>query len=126
MILTNSILVDVRGALGLSTTTSDFDSELLMHINASIGVLNQNGVGREVLITDETTTWEDLQDPARSENNAHFKMAPLFVMLNTKLLFDPPPPSSVQYYQSSIDQLLWRLRVGYEEVTTTTTTHNEW
>jgi hypothetical protein len=122
LILTDSVLENVRSAVGLTATTSDFDTELLMHINASIGKLNQNGIGKDVMVTDSTTTWDDLQDPTQVEYNDNFKMVPLFIMLSTKSLFDPPPPSSVQYHQSSIDQLLWRLKVGYEEPYTTTTT----
>ncbi len=125
MILTDSILENIRTAVGLSPTTSDFDTDLLMHINASIGKLNQNGVGKEILVTDVTATWGDLQDPAQSDHNGYFKMVPLFIMLNTKLLFDPPPPSNVQYHQSSIDQLLWRLKIAYEEYNTTTTTSGD-
>lgn len=115
MIATNSILEDIRLAVGLSKDTSDFDTELIMHINASIGALNQNGVGRDVLVENTTSVWDDLKDPSQSLHNSYFKMVPLFVMLSTKLLFDPPPPSSVQYHQTSIDQLLWRLKIAYEE-----------
>lgn len=121
MDLTNSILVDVRLSVGLSADTSDFDTELLMHTNAAIGTLNQNGVGKDLLVTDVTSTWNDLQEPTQS-GNSFFKMVPLFIMLNTKLLFDPPPPSSVQVYQSQIEQTLWRLKIAYEEPLTTTTT----
>lgn len=118
MILTNSILEDVRSAVGLSRDTHDFDTDLLMHINSAIGELNQNGVGKGIVVTDVTTTWGELQDPTQSDSNIYFKMVPLFITLSTKLLFDPPPPSSVQYHQSSIDKLLWRLKVAYEGVTT--------
>jgi hypothetical protein len=122
LILTNSVLVDIRKSVGLSPETSDFDTDLLMHINSSIGTLNQNGVGNDLLITDDTSTWGDLQKSTQMEHNNYFKMVPLFIMLSTKLLFDPPPPSSVQYHQTAIDQLLWRLKVAYEEPYTTTTT----
>lgn len=125
---TKSILVDVRTGVGLSPETSDFDTELLMHINAHIGSLNQNGVGKSIVVTDDTSTWGDLQDPAQSErNDEYFKVVPLFITLSTKLLFDPPPPSSVQYHQSAIDTLLWRLKVAYEEpLVTTTTSSGDW
>jgi hypothetical protein len=122
LILTNSILEDVRGAVGLSRDVSDFDTDLLMHINASIGSLNQNGIGNDLVVIDDVSTWGDLQNSAQIDYNNYFKMVPLFIMLSTKLLFDPPPPSSVQYHQTAIDQLLWRLKIAYEEPLTTTTT----
>lgn len=114
MILENSILEDIRLAMGLSKTTSDFDTDLLMHVNAAIGKLNQNGVGAELVVFDTDATWDDLQDPMQADSNNSFKMVPLFIALSTKLLFDPPPPSSVQLHQSNIDQLLWRLKMAYE------------
>lgn len=118
---TNSILEDVRLAVGLTIDTSDFDTDLLMHINASIGTLNQNGIGKNLIVIDTASTWNDLQEPTQY-GNEFFKMVPLFIMLSTKLLFDPPPPSIVQYHQAHIDQLLWRLKIAYEEPLTTTTT----
>lgn len=128
MILTDSILEDIRSAVGVSRNNTDFDTELLMHINASIGKLNQNGIGKGLTVTDTSTTWGDLQEPTQTVYDEYFKMVPLFITLSTKILFDPPPPSSVQYHQSSIDQLLWRLKVAYEsyQITTTTTTSIDW
>jgi hypothetical protein len=113
--LTNSILKDVRVMVGLSADTSDFDTDLLVHINSSISKLNQNGVGNFLLVTDDTSTWNDLQNPLQVEGNKYFNMVPTFIFLSTKLIFDPPPPSTVQHYANNIDQSLWRLKVAYEE-----------
>lgn len=114
MNLENSILEDIRLAMGLAKTDPSFDTDLLMHINAAIGKLNQNGVGKELVVIDTDDIWDDLQDPTQADSNNSFKMVPLFIALSTKLLFDPPPPSSVQLHQSSIEQLLWRLKMAYE------------
>lgn len=110
-----SILQDIRVAVGLSADTDDFDTELLMHINSAIGKLNQNGVGNFIVVNNEETTWNDLQNPDQVEGNKYFQMIPLFIAMSTKLVFDPPPPSAVPVYQNSIDQMLWRLKVAYEE-----------
>lgn len=122
MELTKSILEDIRIAVGLNKDTVDFDTELIMHINSGIGTLNQNGIGRFIVVTDTSKTWGDLQDPIDVEGNKYFAMVPLFITLSTKILFDPPPPSTVEYYATSIDKTLWRLKIAYEVVTTTTTT----
>lgn len=122
MDLTNSILENIRESVGLSSTTSDFDTDLLMHINSAIVKLNQNGIGNFIMVEDISTTWEDLQDPTQTEGNKSFQMIPLFISLSTKLLFDPPPPSNVQYHACNIDQMLWRLKIAYEQPYTTTTT----
>lgn len=114
MDLNATILGEVREAVGLSSEPSPFDTDLLMHINGATGKLNQNGVGNVIPITKDTT-WADFQNPSQTDGNQYFHMIPLFVTLSTKLLFDPPPPSSVQYHANNIDQLLWRLKVAYEE-----------
>jgi len=110
-----SILKDIRQAVGLSSDTTDFDADLLMHINSAIGKLNQNGIGKFLLVTDDEAIWNDMLDPTQTAGNQYVGLIPLYVELSTKLLFDPPPPSSVQYHASNIDQLLWRLKIAYEE-----------
>lgn len=115
MDLTKSILKDIREAVGLSSDSTEFDTELLMHINSSIGKLNQNGVGAFLVVQNEESKWSDLQDPSQVEGNKFFQLIPLFMTLSTKLLFDPPPPSSVQYYADNVNQHLWRLKLAYEQ-----------
>jgi hypothetical protein len=110
-----SILHDIRVAVGLSVDTSDFDTELLMHINSAIGKLNQNGVGKFLVVNDELDKWIDLQDETQVEGNKYFQQVPLFIAMSAKLVFDPPPPSAVPVYQNNIDQILWRLKIAYEE-----------
>lgn len=119
---TKSILRDIRSAVGLTEDTVDFDTDLIMHINVALGKLNQNGVGLPVVVTNDTTTWGDFKDPLQVKGNEFFKMVPLFVALSTRIIFDPPPPSAVEYFGNSIEQLLWRLKIAYEELYTTTTT----
>lgn len=115
MYIEQSILKNTRAALGLAEDANDFDIDLIMHINAAIGTLNQNGVGRPLVVKDESQIWSELQDPLQIKGNEYFHMIPLFVTLSTKLIFDPPPPSTVEVYRHNIDQLLWRLKIAYEE-----------
>lgn len=114
MNLDNSILVDVREALGLPPTTSDFDKELIPHINAAIGKLNQNGIGNYLVVTGAEQKWKDLKNLSQIDGNNYFSSVPLFINISTKILFDPPPPSSVQYHATIASELLWRLKVAYE------------
>lgn len=126
MDLTKSILREVREAVGLTATTTDFDTELIMHINAAIGELNQNGVGNFLIVKDEEARWVDLQDILQIEGNKYFQLVPLFVSLSTKLVFDPPPPSSVEFQANSANKLLWRLKLAYEEPYFVTTEGGEY
>lgn len=111
---TKSILKDVRASVGLTEDTTDFDSELIMYINTALITLNQNGVGRLVTIVDDTTTWSEFKEPTQILGNANFSLVPSFVMLSTKVIFDPPPPSAVDHFNRMVDSILWRLKVGYE------------
>lgn len=114
MELTESILRDIRTTVGLDSDSADFDTDLLMHINSATATLNQNGIGNPIVVN-ASTTWGDFQNPNQTVGNEYFQMVPLFVTLTTKLIFDPPPPSTVQYYASNAEQILWRLKVAYEE-----------
>lgn len=110
----NSILKDVRQAVGLAPDNSDFDTELLQHINASIGKLNQNGVGKYLVVSGEEQKWSDLKNPDQVEGNHYFASVPLFITLSTKIIFDPPPPSSVEHHARNASESLWRLKIAYE------------
>jgi hypothetical protein len=118
--LTKSILKDVRETVGSGAESPDFDTELLMHINAAVGKLNQAGVANFIVVRDETDTWGDLQDPLQIVGNKYFHMIPLYISLSTKLIFDPPPPSAVEYQTKQVEELLWRLKIAYESTELTT------
>ncbi len=111
---TQSILRDVRAGVGLGEDVNHFDTDLLMHINAAIVRLNQNGVGNLLVVQDENLTWGDLKNPEQVKGNEIFPLVPLYVTMSTKLIFDPPPPSNVDYYADSVREMLWRLKIGYE------------
>lgn len=115
MDLEKSILETIREAVGLTSTVTDFDTELLMHINSAIGKLNQNGVGNFIVVENEETKWSDLKDLTQLMGNRYFSMVPLYMTLSTKILFDPPPPSSVEYHANNAQEILWRLKIAYEE-----------
>jgi|SRR6185437_2216129 len=114
MDLTNSILKDIRDALDLDPDGVEFNTDIMMYINSSIVKLIQNGVGQLIVVNDASSTWGDLVDTSQVEGNRSFQLVPLFIKLNTKLLFDPPPPSTVERYTDGIRELLWRLKIAYE------------
>jgi len=113
--VSKSILKDIRESVGLLPEDTSFDADLLLHINSSIATLNQNGVGSFIMVKDESSTWADLRDNTQIKGNIYFQMVPLYISLSTKLLFDPPPPSSVEFHSRKIEEQLWRLRIAYEK-----------
>lgn len=109
-----SILETVRGAMGLDTEDDSFDFELLLHINNALAVLHQNAVGVPFTVKDSLATWEELKDPLQIEGNKMFESVKQYVFLRTKILFDPPPPSTIKYMSEAADEILWRLRESYD------------
>ena len=116
MVQTQSILDTVRGAIGLVADDTSFDSELIIHINSNLSTLYQNGVGLPIVVEDSTALWSDLKDD--SKNNDMFEQIKTYIFLRTKLLFDPPPPSTAKYMDAAATELLWRLRCHYDVPTT--------
>lgn len=112
---TDSILVSTRSALGVGEDTTAFDTELLLYINSALAILSQNGCGKTLFVTNETETWDDFKDPTQEVGNQFFHLVPTYVFTRSKILFDPPPPSNVAFFDAYINELLWRIRVAYEE-----------
>lgn len=113
MKITDSVLFSVKGFLNVDSSGEAFDREIIPHVMASLGKLSQNGVGVPTII-DESTTWENVISQEVINDPEVFSLLPLFIMLTTKILFDPPPPSSVEFHKAQVDELLWRLSMIYE------------
>lgn len=108
------ILEHIRESVGLTKDNTEFDTELLNHINMSVVKINQNGVKLNKEMVDSETTWGELLDPL-PEGYEYIGVLPTFIALNVKLLFDPPPPSSVDFHVRTMDETLWRLKIAYEK-----------
>ena len=109
----DSILETIVSGLGLEVDESAFNSEIIMYVNSALLTVYQNGAGTPLVVKDYAQTWEEFKDPAQVEGNKMFEQIKLYVMLKTKIIFDPPPPSTATYMQSYIDELLWRIRAAY-------------
>lgn len=109
----DNILESIREGLGLSKDDTSFDTELLMHVNAAVGRLNQNGVGKYVQVDDKTMWHDILVDPLAEQEYSN--MIPIYVLISTKLIFDPPAPSIIDQYVRMTEEMLWRLKIAYEK-----------
>lgn len=107
-----TIIEDVRNALGLSKDDKSFDPEIVMHVNAAVADLAQNNVVKEELVQ-PNDEWSKLRKVG-DKSDYMFEQVKLYIFLRTKLLFDPPPPSTGQYMSARIEELLWRLRESYD------------
>ena len=87
-----SILTSIKKLLGISEDYTQFDQDLIIHINSVFLTLNQLGVGPEdgFSIEDETAEWYDF-----IEDNVKLQAVKSYMYLKVRLLFDPPLSSSV-------------------------------
>lgn len=110
----DSILTSIKKLLGIAEEYTQFDDDIIMHINSVFLNLAQLGVGPEkgFYIEDDTTDWEDFID---IENNAQLQAIKSYIYLKVKLLFDPPLSSAViESTNRMISELEWRLNVAVD------------
>lgn len=107
-----SILTSIKKLLGISEDYTQFDSDLIMHINTVFLNLTQLGVGPEegFSIQNENDAWSDFID-----NNTQLQAVKSYMYLKVKLLFDPPLSSSViESMNRMIAELEFRLNVAVD------------
>lgn len=110
----DSILTSIKKLLGISEEYTQFDDDIIMHINSVFLNLTQLGVGPEegFSIEDDTADWEDFAD---LESNLPLNAVKSYVYLKVKLLFDPPLSSAViESTNRMISELEWRLNVAVD------------
>lgn len=108
----DSILTSIKKLLGISEEYTQFDDDIIMHINTVFLNLTQLGVGpaEGFLIEDDVAEWEDFID-----DNIQLQAVKSYVYLKVKLLFDPPLSSAViESTNRMISELEWRLNVAVE------------
>ncbi|MBO5319101.1 MAG: hypothetical protein J6B01_04745 [Ruminococcus sp.] len=111
--MTDSILTSVKKLLGIPEEYTQFDLDIIIHINTVFMGLTQLGIGPEegFSIEDDTATWEDF-----IEDDLRFEAVKSYVALKTRLLFDPPGGSvHMGCIEKSIAELEWRLHMAAEE-----------
>ena len=106
-----NILDSIKKLLGIDEMDSNFDQELIMHINSVFMVLNQLGVGPVggFKISNEET-WTDFVG-----TRLDLESVKSYIYLKVRLLFDPPQNSFlIDSISNQIDEYEWRLQVQVE------------
>jgi hypothetical protein len=107
-----SILTSIKKLLGITAEYTHFDTDLIVHINSVLMVLNQLGVGPEegFFIEDESSSWVDFLG-----DNTNIELVKTYVYLKVKLLFDPPLSSAaIDSTNRLISEFEWRLNVAVD------------
>lgn len=108
----DSILTSIKKLLGIAEEYTQFDEDIIMHINTVFLNLTQLGVGPEegFAIEGDAASWEDFVN-----DNIQLQAVKTYVYLKVKLLFDPPLSSSViESMNRMIAELEWRLNVAVD------------
>jgi hypothetical protein len=112
--LTMSIISDLKAMLGVNSDA--FDTDLKIHINSALFVLNQVGVGPEEGFEiegdgEEAEDWSDFltgDDPGLGAIKT-------FVYLKVRLVFDPPTTSFVlEALTKQMEEYLGRIKIQVE------------
>ena len=112
-----SILASIKKLLGVPEEYTQFDPDIIMHINTVFLNLTQLGVGPAggFFIESDSETWYDF---VNLDEAAQMNAVKSYVYLKVKLLFDPPLSSSViESMNNMISELEWRLNVAAESET---------
>lgn len=107
-----SILDDVKKALGIASDYTEFDPDIIMHVNSTFSTLHQLGLGPNTgfMIEDNTTQWS-----AFLSDMSTFNSVKTYVYMSVRYVFDPPQQSAhLQALKESINELGWRLNVARE------------
>ena len=107
-----SILTSIKKLLGIPEDYTQFDPDVIIHINSVLMILNQLGVGPSegFSIQDSSAVWTDLVPDTR-----RIESIKSYVYLKVKLLFDPPQNSAVtSSYEKLIAELESRINIAAE------------
>lgn len=114
--MNDSILTSIKKLLGITEDCTDFDVDIIIHINTVLASLNQLNVGAKdgFAISDSSATWSDFMGDDKRLN-----LVKSYVHSKVRLLFDPPLSSSVMdAINDSAKELEWRILLVADEPTT--------
>ena len=112
----DSILLSIKKLLGMDPIEfTQYDTDLIIHINTIIEFLNQLGVDipEGFKINDENALWSDYLN--KPEYNGIKDSIKNYIYLRVRLVFDPSTNSSLlNYINDTIKELEWRIRTYIE------------
>ena len=112
----DSILLSIKKLLGMDPIEfTQYDTDLIIHINTIIEFLNQLGVDipEGFKINDENALWSDYLN--KPEYNCIKDSIKNYIYLRVRLVFDPSTnPTLLNSINDTIKELEWRIRTYIE------------
>lgn len=107
MARSNSILTSIKQLIGDDPSNEEFDAELIDHINATLLVLNQLGVGplEGYQIEDASDEWSDFVSDGILQNYVR-----IYVKDKVKMSFDTPTSTAlIEALNNEINEIEFRI-----------------
>lgn len=104
-----SILDTIKAMLGLPIDGTDFDIDVLAHINGSLAVMNQLGVGPKegYVVIDKSQTFKDF---LKEEPPTVYNLVKLAMFYRVKLGFDTESNQVSASLKELLSETEWRLK----------------
>lgn len=112
MILTDSILNDIKKLCNIGSDDRNFDQDIIIHINDALDTCRQLGIGpaEGFDVTDSSQTWGDFFGDTQVVPSIRG-----YVYARVKIVFDPPANSFVMdAFKNKIAEFEWRGNVDVE------------
>ena len=103
----DSILTSIKKMIGLTEEYTQFDGDIIVHINSVFMALHQLGVGPTTgfTISDKSKTWTDYLGVG-----TNIEAVKSYIYLKVRLIFDPPSSSAViEAIERQRAELEWRI-----------------
>ena len=113
----DSILTSIKKLLGIDESYTQFDADIVMHINSVFLTLYELGVGPSIgfHIEDSGDEWGDYIQG----NDVLLGAVKSYMYLKVRLLFDPPQSSAaVELMKEQAKEYEWRMNVLVDPKTT--------
>jgi len=110
--MVTSILTSIKKSVGITSTDTSFDDDIIMYINSALMSVNQLGIGPSTgfYITSDEEEWADLLG-----DRIDLEAVKIYISLKVRLAFDPPQNSFlVDAIKNQILELEFRLNVQAE------------
>ena len=108
----DSILTSIKKLLGIAEEYTQFDVDIIKHINTVFMILTKMGVGppEGFSITGVYETWDDFLS-----GSTNLEGVKTYVYMKVQLMFDPPTSSAkLDSANRIISELEWRLNLAGE------------
>lgn len=118
-----TILESIRANNEIDSSDEGFDGDLVIAIDGFLADLHQVGVGVEFIDVNgklvpprvrrkKDLTWNEFFG---GENTAAEDEAIKYVALKVKLMFNPPLPATINWYEKAADEAIWRARLEFDK-----------